>query len=91
MRTGSPAEYQADANASLRYLHSAEDPLGQIAAHISQAQNEELSTHLRIALSAPRMVGTPTGGSFSEALEPWPRNPQPRHPSSYNGAAGTRS
>src|SRR5258708_16481786 len=85
------AEYQADDNAALRYLQSAEESLGHRSTISQGDKNEELSRILRNRAVRAAHGGNPALADHSlkqlEAMAGGSRNRVIL--SSYNGAAGT--
>ncbi len=85
------AEYQADDNAALKYLRSAEESLGHRTTISKGDKNEELSRILRNRAVRAAHAGNPELATASlkelEAIAVGSRNRVIQ--SSYNGAAGT--
>jgi tetratricopeptide (TPR) repeat protein len=85
------AEYQADDNAALKYLKSAEDALGHRSTISRLDHDEELSRILRNrVVRASRAGNHPLGEESLKQLETMANTSRNRVIlSSYNGAAGT--
>ncbi|MHB8217509.1 MAG: tetratricopeptide repeat protein [Candidatus Sulfotelmatobacter sp.] len=85
------AEYQADDNAALKYLQSAEEALGHRSTISRGDKDEEVSRILRNRAVRAAHAGNPTLGDATlkqlEAMAAGSRNRVIQ--SSYNGAAGT--
>jgi tetratricopeptide (TPR) repeat protein len=85
------AEYQTDANASLKYLESAEESLGHRSTISKGDKDEELSRILRNRTVRAAHAGNPAlADKFLKQLETMAAGSRNRViQSSYNGASGT--